>query len=99
MSYVPSKDEFDDWLRHPVTKAVKEMLLAKREQMRQDWEGGSFSDYDKSAMILINVGNLGTCKGWALVTDLTHESFLEEIDDGEPKRAEALGSGSADSGV
>ncbi len=76
-----SQQEFDEWLEHPVTQCVREVLAAKRETLRQQWEGGSFTDYEKDAMILVNVGNLGTCKGYAFVTDLTFEQLeLEQAE-------------------
>lgn len=81
-----SESEFNDWQLHPVTKAIVALLHAKREELRQQWEGGSFTDYDKGTTALVNVGNLGTCKGYAFVTDLTYEQFTSEIDNGEPER-------------
>ena len=75
-----TEEEFLAWLQHPVTKEVRNVLLAKREQLRQEWEGGSFGDYSKDLTILLNVGNLGTCRGYAFVTDLTYEQLELEID-------------------
>ena len=99
MSRAPTEQEFDEWRSHPVTRSVMEMLFAKREQMRQDWEGGSFSDYLKDAMILVNVGNLGTCKGYAFVTDLEYETLIGELEHGKHEWVEASGSRGADSSV
>lgn len=76
----PRKSEFAEWLEHPVTKVVLEMGRAEREQYRQDWEGGSFTDYSKDAAILVNVGNLGTCKGIALFTDLTYVKLATKLE-------------------
>jgi hypothetical protein len=71
--------EFTEWKEHPVTKALLLALNAKREELRQQWEGGSFGDYSKDTTILLNVGNLGTCKGYAWVTDLTYEELIGEL--------------------
>jgi len=84
--------EFMEWKSHPGTQAVMEILSRKREEMRQAWEGGSFSDYDERAMALTNVGNIGTCKGYAFVQDLDYEAYLGELDDKQ------LGVGPARSG-
>ena len=75
------REEFSEWLLHPVTKVVLNALRQKREDMKNDWEGGSFADYTKDATILVNVGNLGTCKGYAWITDLTYEQLASEIED------------------
>lgn len=93
-----NEEEFNAWLAHPVTKAVKELLLAKREELRQAWEGGSFTDYEATGTVLVNVGNLGTCKGYAFFTDLTYETYATEmeLDNGESIGPEALGGSGAD---
>ena len=92
-----TESEFEEWKSHPVTLAVMEILAKKREQMRQDWEGGAFTDYESHAMALINVGNIGTCKGYAFVQDLEYEQYVGEIDD-NPKLIGigATGSGGSD---
>ena len=84
---LPTEEDFKAWLQHPVTQSVIKLLHMKREELRQQWEGGAFADYAIETTALVNVGNLGTCKGYAFVTDLTYEQFSSEIDDGnEPKR-------------
>lgn len=79
MSRVMTEVEFNEWKSHPGTLAVMEILSRKREQLRQAWEGGSFSDYDASTMALVNVGNIGTCKGYAFVQDLDYVTYLGEV--------------------
>ena len=95
MSRALMEEEFNDWLRHPMTQALVAILHAKREELRQQWEGGSFTDYDRGTTALVNVWNLGTCKGYAFVCDLTYETYVSEIED-ESIRIEAPGSGSVD---
>lgn len=91
------ESEFNEWLQHPVTKAVRALLEKKREELRQMWEGGSFSDYSVETTVLVNVGNLGTCKGYAFASELDYSTYLSEVDD-EPKseRPPATGSSSVD---
>lgn len=76
-----TEEDFNAWLQHPGTIALKKIIEAKREELRQSWEGGSFTDYAKDTTILVNVGNLGTCKGYAFVTDFTYEQYVSEISD------------------
>jgi len=96
-----TEEEFNEWKSHPGTLAVMEILAKRREQMRQDWEGGAFTDYESHAMALTNVGNIGTCKGYAFVQDLDYEIYLGEISDGNDQhlRTGSARSGSADSAV
>ena len=89
--------EFLEWKQHPMTQALMDVLRAKREELKNQWEGGSFTDYTSEATVLVNVGNLGTCKGYAFVTDLTYEDYISEIEeDGKHKRVSAPGSSSTD---
>lgn len=83
-----TEEEFKEWLAHPGTRSVLEVLAAKREELRQAWEGGSFTDYESGGTVLVNVGNLGTCKGYAFMQELTYEQYLGELD-GEHFRAGA----------
>ena len=78
-----TEEEFNEWKMHPVTQAVQAVLEAKREALRRLWEAGSFTDYEKDGTVLVNVGNMGTCKGYAFVSELTYEDYLSEIDDGK----------------
>lgn len=93
-----SENEFKEWLLMPVTKELIRILNARREDLRQQWEGGSFTDYEKDGTVLTNVGNMGTCKGYAFVTDFTYEQYLTEIgaEDGEQVRAQAPGGSGVD---
>jgi hypothetical protein len=76
-----TEEEFDGWRSHPGTVALVKLLHAKREELRQAWEGGSFTDYSDTSTALVNVGNLGACKGYAFVTDLTYEQYVSEMKD------------------
>ena len=75
-----SEEEFKGWLQHPVTLEIKRLLNEKREDLRQAWEGGSFTDYEKDGTILVNVGNMGTCKGYAFIVELDYEQYLSEVE-------------------
>jgi len=91
-----TESEWDEWRGHPVTLAIMDILAHKREEMRLAWEGGSFTDYDDRAMALTNVGNIGTCKGYAFVQELDYEQYLGEIEDGKHLRISTTGSSGAD---
>jgi hypothetical protein len=73
-----NEEEFQEWLAHPVTKEVKQILAAKRQELRMMWESGSFTDYEKEGTILTNVANLGICRGYAFVEELNYPQYLLE---------------------
>lgn len=76
-----TEEEFEAWRAQPETQALMRLLGKKREELRQQWEGGSFTDYEKDGTVLVNVGNLGTCKGYAFVMELTYEQYIGELSD------------------
>jgi hypothetical protein len=94
-----SEEDFAAWRNHAVTKEVIRIIEARREALRQSWEGGAFTDYTVEGSMLVNVGNIGTCKGYAFVSELTYEDYLGELDDGESKRAGPPRSSGPDQGV
>lgn len=71
------------------------LLEQKREELREQWEGGSFTDYSAETTVLVNVGNLGTCKGYAFVQELDYEQLSGELYDEQSERAPAPGESSA----
>jgi len=95
----PTEEEFNEWQGLYVTQYVKHLLNQKREELRQAWEHGSMTDYSKEGTVLVNVGNMGTCKGYAFVAELSYEDILTETDNDEPKRAGPPRSGGPDQNV
>tara|TARA_R110000868_G_scaffold301_2_gene2514 strand:- start:20776 stop:21063 length:288 start_codon:yes stop_codon:yes gene_type:complete len=93
---LPSEEEFNEWKTLYVTQYVGHLLNKKRETLRQDWEGGSFTDYTQEGTVLVNVGNMGTCKGYAFVADLAYDDLLTEIDDGKQVGIGPAGGSSVD---
>lgn len=78
---VLEEEEFLAWKRDPATQAVMELLARKREELRQQWESGAFTDWTQEGMALVNVGNIGTCKGYAFLMELDYEGYLTEVSD------------------
>ena len=76
-----TEEDFAAWRMHPVTKEVMAVLGARREARRQEWEGGSYTALTKDETILVNVGNMGECKGLAFVMDLDYEQLRQELND------------------
>lgn len=82
-----SQEEFNEWLQHPVTKAVRAVLAAKRADLRNEWEMSNPTAFTKDELILANVGNIGWCRGLAFAETLDFETYAMEIeDDQQPKR-------------
>ena len=78
-----TEEDFKDWKHHPMTQELMKILESKRDELRRSWEGGSLTDYSLETTALVNVGNLGTCKGYAYVTEFTYEDYSTEIENGK----------------
>lgn len=86
--------EFNDWRLHPMTQALMAILEEKRDLLRRQWEAGSFTDYEAVTTAIVNVGNVGLCRGYAFVSEFTYEDYVAEINDGEYVRPRPQGGGS-----
>lgn len=80
MSAFPRKAEFLEWLEHPVTKVVRDMLEAERDIIRKQWESGAFGDYTQEGTVITNMSNVGYCRGLALVAELDYTALATKMD-------------------
>jgi len=94
-----SDHEFDEWLEHPVTRAVREMLSKKREDIKELLATGHFTHETADKMAIDTAGAVGECTGLDFAATLMFEDYESEVLDGKPKRATPEGEGSVDSGM
>lgn len=96
---VVTEEDFLGWLQHPVTQAVRQVLAAKRADLRNEWEMSEPLSFHKDELILANVANIGWCRGLAFAETIDYETYVSEIDNGEPERSRAAGSSGTDQDV
>ena len=70
---IVSRDSFEEWKHHPVTKRLMKMLNSDRETMK---EGLISSSYDSEEEVK------GRCRAIAIILDLQYEDLFEV----EPQR-------------
>jgi len=70
---VVTRESFEDWTTHPVTRKVFKQLIKEREDMK---EGLVNSIYEYPEMVK------GRCQAIALILDITYEDLHSE----QPKR-------------
>lgn len=90
------KDQFDEWLDHPVTMAAIILLEKKREGLRMDWEYGRLTTETCEGTAMKSVNSIGVCEGIAAFTELVYEDFITEAEDGKQVGVETPGSSGAD---
>ena len=60
-----TEEDFAGWLDHPVTRAVRALMAAKRADLRNEWEMSEPASYAAETFVLGNVANVGMCRGLA----------------------------------
>lgn len=73
------REEFADWLAHPVTEAVLELLKRRREERRDQWESGQVLELAQDAQMLRNAAAIGECTAYRYLCDLTFEQLQGEL--------------------
>ena len=92
-----SKEEFAEWLQHPVTAEFRRALALRRADLRNEWEMSNPAEYAKDTFVLGNVANVGFCRGLAFAESFDYDSYMSEVEpDGQQQRPTALGGSSVD---
>lgn len=80
-SQLPSDQEFDEWLLHPITKRLMQFLEHGIEEAKQDFVRGALTLQDgawQTGMKQANV--IGRCEMAQTILDLEYQQ-LEKIDE------------------
>lgn len=98
---LPTEEDFQAWLRHPVTEFLREWARVKREDLRDTWEDGNFSASFDTEFIVKNAGATGACSILKLVQDPDYQAMIDEVEDERDKheRLNPAGQGSTGSAL
>ena len=80
----PTKDEWDEWLTHPCTKALRAWAAKERQELMEMWAGGSFSAAFTVEMAVKNAGATGACSIHAIVAEMDYQQIVEANADAKP---------------
>lgn len=80
-----NENEFNEWLQHPVTAALRELMSKKRQEIKDAWEAGAITDWNEHAHILLNAANIGECKAYSFIQNITYEDYESEVVDDKHK--------------
>lgn len=72
MSYAPKKEEWDDWLTHPCTVALREIARRRQQSFMENWASGAFTED-----LGLNAKAIGECQAYAAVQTLDYVSMVE----------------------
>ena len=82
MDRLPTEAEWQDWLDHPATKAQLRLLRKWKEEAKEQWAAGAFTDLSQYGTAILNAKAIGGCELIENVLDLTFEQVIGELGDG-----------------
>lgn len=75
------KVEYEDWLTHPVTKEFFQLLKAKREDIKERWAMGAFTDETLDGTKQLNAEAIGWVYMLDQILEMNYEGLVEELAD------------------
>ena len=84
-------EDFEEWLEHPATRAVRAWATRKREALKEQWATGQFTGSFDIEMAVKNAGATGAASAYLELIELDFESLTTEIEDGESEWITAPG--------
>lgn len=72
-----TEHEFTGWLVDPVTKAVFALLAVRKEELKERWASGAFTDQGQFATAIANAKAIGQCEEISFVLDLDFSQLQE----------------------
>lgn len=69
---LPTLEEFNSWLTHPVTGAVRAYLEEQVAQAQVDWVNGVFTGASMEETVQLNSEAIGRVRALALISSLEY---------------------------
>lgn len=70
-----TEQDFADWLQHPCTQGLRAWLTGRKEQLKESWASGAFTDQSQYATAILNAKAIGACELASQVIDLDFEQL------------------------
>lgn len=70
-----------DWLEHPVSQILREVLAGKRQARKDAWESGEVLQLGQDEQMLRNAAAIGECQGFKYVQELDFETLQGDMED------------------
>lgn len=75
------ESEWGEWKQHPVTKAFFAYITLKREEGKERWADGNFTQPDAHGTVQQNSASIGTVKAFKDLLELNFEGINEAFKD------------------
>lgn len=77
--------EFSEWLQLPQTKQLWWLLLRWKEDLKEQWASGKFTDASNVATAMLNAAAIGKCEILDRVREITFDQLESEVEDERSK--------------
>lgn len=81
-SNTPEEREFADWMLHPVTKRLLVAAERRRENLKEQWASGSFTDVHRYGTAIVNAKAIGRVQELDWIVQLEFVDLYEELESG-----------------
>lgn len=72
-----TKEEFSEWLDHPVTKQYQQILLSLRKDLLEQWAAGNFTGSSAEETVQLNAKALGRIHQLEELMELEYDDIRE----------------------
>ena len=74
-----TKEDFSDWLRHPVTQAWQQYLVNLRERGKEEWAQEGYLSENRDATLQRNAAGLARVQLLAALVDVDWAELMEGL--------------------
>lgn len=73
-------EEWEEWLTHPMTRAVRRAMASRVALLKEQWAAGTFTDVSQYGTAILNAKAIGACEAYTFLTELDFEQLEGELD-------------------
>ncbi len=78
-----SKEEWVEWLQHPVTQLVRAVVRRRREDLKESWATGAYTSEGEFGTRFLGAGALGEAAAWRAFLEMDEVTVNGELRDDE----------------
>lgn len=73
--------EFNEWLLHPTTKLLMAYLKREKDDVKERWAAGEFTDQSQFATAIVNAKAVGKCEAYSKIESIEYGDIEEQQDE------------------
>ena len=72
------KEEWDEWLQHPVTIEFRKAMQTRLDELKNDWANGGYTTETVDGTAQLNARSLGKAQMLSDLLEATYEGVTED---------------------